>query len=676
MATHLLTDLLIIFGLSIPVVFTFSKLKIAPLIGFLLAGILAGPFGFGLIREVENIELLAEIGVILLLFTIGMEFSLRDLLQLRRIVIFGGGLQLSITAIIVALIFLWLGNSRESSIFFGLLVALSSTAIVLKLLQERGEIYSLHGRTSLGILIFQDIAAVVIILLIPVLAGVPETEKSFIELILQGLGLIVFTLISARYAVPFIMYQVAKTRNNELFLLSVVAIGLSVAWLTSLVGLSLALGAFLAGLIISESEYSVQALGNLIPFRDMFMSIFFISIGMLLDLDILKEHLLLILAATFAVLILKILANSLSTFLIGFPLHTMILVGFSLSQVGEFSFILAKVGFASGLISSLMYQEFLDVAVLSMVLTPLFMSIGYRTTTFAELLPFPPVLKQGWYGKFQENESEEKPENHVIIVGFGINGRNVATASRAASIPYIIIDMNPEVVRVEKLEGEHIFYGDAAQSAVLEHAGIHTAKSVVVTAGDPASAKRIIEVARRLNPQVHIIARTHFLSELDKFYAFGADEVISDEFESSIELFTRVLHRYLVPSSEIDSLGSTLRADHYEMLRHPEIPKKKICDLALNFADVEIRSLRVGKFSKVAGKTLGELDLRKDYGVSVLAVSRYHKIIPGPEAETEILADDILLVISPPEKLDEVRKLCEDSMEYQSIPLNSLHKDV
>jgi CPA2 family monovalent cation:H+ antiporter-2 len=663
MATHLLTDLLIIFGLSIPVVFTFSKLKIAPLIGFLLAGILAGPFGFGLIREIENIDLLAEIGVVLLLFTIGIEFSLRDLLQLRRIVVFGGGLQVSITAVIVALIFLWLGNSKESSIFFGLLVALSSTAIVLKLLQEKGEIYSLHGRTSLGILIFQDIAAVVIILLIPVLAGIPGTEKSFFELILQGLGLIVFTLLSARYVVPFIMYQVAKTRNNELFLLSVVAIGLSVAWLTSMVGLSLALGAFLAGLIISESEYSVQALGNLIPFRDMFMSIFFISIGMLLDLDILKEHLLLILAATLIVLLLKLLANSLSTFLIGFPLHTMILVGFALSQVGEFSFILAKVGFTSGLISSLMYQEFLDVAVLSMVLTPFFMSIGYRTTTFAELLPFPPVLKQGWYGKFKENGSEEKPENHVIIVGFGINGKNVVTAAKAASIPYIVIDMNPEVVRVEKLREEHIFYGDAAQSAVLEHAGIQTARSVVVTAGDPASAKRIIEVVRRLNPRIHIIARTHFLSELDKFYAFGADEVISDEFESSIELFTRVLHRYLVPSSEINSLSSTLRADHYEMLRHPEIPRKKFCDLALDFADVELRSIRVGKLSKVAGMTLEELNLRKNYGVSVLAISRNHKIIPGPKAETEILASDILLVISPPERLDEVRKLCEDRVE-------------
>ncbi len=662
MATDLLTDLLIIFGLSIPVVFTFSKLKIAPLVGFLLVGILAGPFGLGLVQDLGNIEMLAEIGVILLLFTIGMEFSLRELLQLRRIVIFGGGLQLFITTLAAAFIFLILGISRETAIFLGLLVALSSTAIVLKILQEKGEIYSLHGRTSLGILIFQDVAAVMIILLIPLLAGTQGTEKSFLELIMQGFGLILFTIFSARYAVPFIMFQVAKTRNSELFLLSVVAIGLAVAWLTSMVGLSLALGAFLAGLIISESEYSIQALGNLIPFRDMFMSIFFISMGMLLDLGVLREHLPLILAATLGVLILKAAANSLSTFLIGFPLHTMILVGFSLSQVGEFSLILAKVGFTSGLITTEIYQEFLDIAVISMVLTPFIMSMGYRTTSFAESLPLPSIVKTGWYRHFKEHVPQDAPENHVIVIGFGINGRNVAAAAKSSSIPYRIIEINPETVRQEKQKGEHILYGDAAQKAVLEHAGIRTAKSVVVTAGDPVSARRVIEAARRLNPEVHIIARTHFLSELDKFHIAGADEVISDEFESSIEIFTRVLHRYLVPSSEIDSLGSTLRSDHYRMLRSPDIPRKKFCDLALDFADVEIRSIRVGELSRAAGMTIGDLNVRKKYGVSILAISRNHKLISELQAETKIHSSDILLVISPPEKLDEVKKLFEDQV--------------
>ncbi len=392
MVHYLLSDILIIFGLSIPVVFIFSKLKIAPLVGFLLAGILAGPFGFGLTRDTGNIEALAEIGIVLLLFTIGIEFSLSELLKLKRIVLLGGGLQVLITCIIVGFIFMWLGYSFEAAVYMGLIVALSSTAIVLKLMQEKGEIYSAHGRIALGILIFQDIAAVFIIILAPLLSGETVVGSALFNLVFRGIGLIILTLISARYVVPFLLYQVAKTRNNELFLLSIVVIGLSVAWISSLAGLSLALGAFLAGLIISESEYAVQALGNVIPFRDMFMSIFFVSTGMLLNLDLMRTHLLLILAATVLVLLLKTFVNALTTFIIGFPLHTMLLVGFSLAQIGEFSLITANVGFANGILSREIYQEFLAVTVLSMVLTPSFMGLGYRSVVFIEKLPLPKIL--------------------------------------------------------------------------------------------------------------------------------------------------------------------------------------------------------------------------------------------------------------------------------------------
>jgi len=657
MASLLLTDLLIIFGLSIPVVFTFSRLKIAPLVGFLLAGILAGPFGFGLIRDIENIEVLAEIGVVLLLFTIGIEFSLRELLKLRRIVLLGGGLQVSITALLVAFIFWWLGYSPEAAVFMGLIVALSSTAIVLKLLQEKGEIYSAHGRIALGILIFQDIAAVFIIIFAPLLAGEAGSGNAIFELVFRGIGLVLLTLISARYVVPVLLFHVAKTRNSELFLLSVVVIGLSVAWISSMAGLSLALGAFLAGLIISDSDYAVQALGNVIPFRDMFMSIFFISTGMLLNLDLMRTHLFLILAATALTLFLKTFVNALTTFLIGFPLHTMLLVGFSLAQIGEFSLITANVGFDSGLLSEAVYQEFLAVTVLSMVLTPFFTELGHYFAVSSQRLPLPKILIYDRYRVFQEEEQEKGPENHLIIIGFGVNGRNVGIAAQKASIPYLIIEINPETVRREKLKGESIIYGDAAQKSVLEHAGIRAAKSVVVTAGDPASARRIIGAARRLNPHVHIIARTHFLNELDNLYSIGADEVISDEFESSIELFSRVLNKYMVPAKEIETMGTQLRADHYRMFRSPEMRRISVCELSLDFSDVEIKSIRVGKHSEAAGKTLGNLNLRKKYGVSVLAISRNHKLMYEVGAETELNPDDILLVISLQEKLEEIREL-------------------
>lgn len=657
MAHELLTDLLIIFGLSIPVVFIFSRLKIAPLVGFLLAGILAGPFGFGWIRDIENIEVLAEIGVILLLFTIGIEFSLRELLKLKRIVLLGGGLQVLITTIIVTLIFTELGYSYQAAIYMGLIVSLSSTAIVLKLLQEKGEIYSAHGRIALGILIFQDIAAVFIIILAPLLAGKTVTGDAIFELAFRGIGLVLLTLISARYVVPFLLFQVAKTRNNELFLLSIIVIGLSVAWITSMAGLSLALGAFLAGLIISDSEYAIQALGNVIPFRDMFMSIFFISTGMLLNLDLVITHLPLILAATLIVLFLKSFVNALTTSLIGFPLYTMLLVGFSLAQIGEFSLVTANVGFESGILSGEIYQEFLAVTVISMVLTPFFMDLGHYSAVSTQSFHLPQILTKSRHMSLNEEGQDKGLENHLIIIGYGINGKNVAIAAQKASIPYVIIEINPETVKHEKIKGEPIIYGDAAQKAVLEHSGIRTAKSVVVTAGDPASARRIIEAARRLNPDVHIIARTHFLNSLDGFYSIGANEVISDEFESSIELFSRVLNKYMVPESEIEIMNAQLRADHYQMLRTPELRRMTVCELALDFSDVEIKSLRVSEKSEAIGKTLRDLDLRKKYGVTVLAISRNHRLIYDLGAETEINPDDILLLISPPEQLEGIKEI-------------------
>lgn len=659
MASLLLEDLLIIFGLSIPVVFTFSRLKIAPMVGFLLAGILAGPFGLRLIQETKNIELLAEIGVVLLLFTIGLEFSLNELLKLKRIIFLGGGLQVLVSSFFVAFIFLGLGYSSEAAIFIGLIVAFSSTAIVLKLLQEKGEIYSAHGRIALGILIFQDIAAVFIIILTPLISGKTGTEHAIFELVFRGIGLILLTLISSRYLVPFFLYQVAKTRNSELFLLSIVAIGLSVAWISSLAGLSLALGAFLAGLIISESEYALRALGNVIPFRDMFMSIFFISTGMLLNLDLVRAHLFLILAATVLVLLMKTFVNALTTFIIGFPLHTMLLVGFSLAQIGEFSLITANVADANGIISKEIHQEFLAIIVLSMVLTPFFMGLGYRSVNFSDKFSLPKILLYNRYWNLYEGEQEKGLENHLVIIGFGINGRNVSIAAKKVSIPYIVIEINPETVRHEKLKGEPIVYGDADQRAVLEHAGILAAKSVVITISDPANSRRIIEAARRLNPNAHIIVRTHFVNDIDRLYAVGADEVISDEFESSIELFSRVLNRYMVPRTEIESMGEELRADHYRVLRSPELRRKGICELALDFSDVEIQSIRISKHSKAAGKTLGNLNLRKEHGISVLAISRNHRLMYDLRADTELKPDDIILVISPLYQLEEIRSIFE-----------------
>jgi len=447
----------------------------------------------------------------------------------------GGAIQVLLTFIAGFATALKFGQPFGEAVFIGFLVSLSSTAIVLKLFQERAEIDSPHGRTGLGILIFQDIIVVPMMLLIPLLGGATESlGGSLFILMAKGLGIIVLVIIGAKWIVPQILYQIARTRIRELFLLVVIVICLAVAWLTSSAGLSLALGAFLAGLIISESEYSHQALGNILPFRDVFTSFFFVSIGMLLDIAFLLQHPGVIVLIALGIFVVKTLSAGLATVLLGFPLRTAILVGLALSQVGEFSFILSKAGVEYGLLAGGAYQLFLAVTVLTMALTPFIIDLAPRTADLVLRLPMHGRLKSGFY-PVQEIEDVGK-RDHLIIVGFGVNGRNLARVARTGSIPYVIIEMNPETVREEKKGGELIYYGDATQEVVLERADIKDARVVVVAINDPTATRRITDIARRMNPKVYIIVRTRYLQELKPLYDLGANEVIPEEFETSVEI--------------------------------------------------------------------------------------------------------------------------------------------
>jgi len=542
MEIMLLNEIVIIFGLSIAILFICHRLRMPTIVGFLLTGILAGPYGLGLIKAVHEVEILAEVGVVLLLFTIGIEFSLGRLLQIKKSVLMGGSIQVLLTLLVTFVIARQLGQPIGESIFIGFLISLSSTAIVLKLIQERAEVDSPHGRITLGILIFQDIIIVPMILVTPLLAGATgDLGESVLVLIAKGIGIIGLVFVSAKWIVPQVLYQIARTRSRELFLLSVVVICLAVAWITSSAGLSLALGAFLAGLIISESEYSHHALGNILPFRDVFTSLFFISIGMLLDVGFLFRQPGTIVLMALGVLVLKSFIASFATVLLGFPLRTSILVGLALGQVGEFSFILSKTGVEHGLLAGNIYQMFLAVSVLSMVATPFIITLAPRLTDIILLLPLPKRLISGFY-PVPDIKVEDK-KHHLIIIGFGVNGRNVARAARVSGIPYAIIEMNPETVRSEQARGEPIYYGDSTQEAVLQHANIKDARIVVAAINDPTATRRITEIIRRLNPEVHLIVRTRYLQELKPLYELGADEVIPEEFETSVEIFTRVLEK-------------------------------------------------------------------------------------------------------------------------------------
>ncbi len=659
MEIALLYDIVIIFGLSVIILFICHQLKVPAIVGFFLTGILAGPYGLGLIKAVHEVEVLAEIGVVLLLFTIGMELSLKKLLKIKKSLLVGGSFQVLITLIIAFFIVRQFGQSIGQSIFLGFLVSLSSTAIVLKLVQQRAEVDSPHGQTTLGILIFQDIIIVPMILLTPMLAGTSiGTIESALFLFAKGIGIIVLVIISAKWIVPQVLYHITRTRSQELFLLSLVVICLSITWLTFSAGLSLALGAFLAGLIISESEYSHQAIGNMSPFRDVFTSFFFISIGMLLDIGFLFRQPETILLIAFAVLAGKSFIAGFATIVLGFPLRTAILVGLALGQVGEFSFILSKTGVEHGLLQGDFYQLFLAFSVLTMAATPFIINLAPRIADLILKIPLPQKLKNG-FSPVPEIEVPEQ-KDFLVIVGYGVNGRNVARAAKMASIPYIIIEMNPETVRSEQAIGEPIYYGDASQEAVLLHVNIKNAKVAVVAINDAQATRRVAETIRRLNPKIHLIVRTRYLREMKLLHELGADDIIPEEFETSVEIFTRVLKKYLVPRDEIEKLVAKVRTEGYEMFRSLSRESASLSDLKFEFPDFEISTLRVGDRSQMAGKSLAQLELRKKYGVTVLAIRRNSEILPNPHGDVPLCANDALFVLGAPDKIAEVAGLAQN----------------
>ncbi len=530
MDVALFKDLSILIAFSIAVLLICYRLKVPEIIGFLLTGILAGPYCLAIFSNTRDIEYLAEIGVVLLLFTIGIEFSFKNLLELKKQFFIGGTLQVILTLIAGIAIATAAGFSLNTAILAGFLLSLSSTAIVLRLLQERDETDSPHGRIIVGMLIFQDIVAVPMILLIPLMAGEGGGLLQTIpSLLLEVIGLVALVVVGTVWLVPKVLYRVARTRSQELFMLSVVVILLAMAWLTSSIGLSLALGAFLAGLIISESPYSTQALGGILPFRYVFTSFFFVSIGMLLDVRFVLANPVVILLAVAVVILAKAATAGATAVALGYPMRSAALVGLALSQVGEFSFILSKLGLDNGLLDSSMYQLFLATSILTMALSPFLISLSPRISDLICELPLPGKLNGDKSGP---RHGAPALKDHLVIIGFGINGRNIARAAKAAKVPYVIIEMNPDTVAQERSKGEPIHYGDATNEKVLEHVNISEARIVVIAISDAKATRRMVSVIRNMSPQVHVIVRTRYLREMGPLYDMGANEVIPEEFET------------------------------------------------------------------------------------------------------------------------------------------------
>ena len=643
---NILTSLVTVLALTVATVFTFHKLRLPTVIGFLAVGVAMGPHGFGVIGHGEEIELLAEIGIVLLLFSIGLEFSFERFLAVKGPIIVGGSLQVALTALAVTAAGAYLGYPLRISFFFGMLASLSSTAIVLKIYSDRDELAALHGRLAVGTLLLQDIIAVPMMLTVPVL-GEPEALSLQVVGLTLGKSVLAVALIftASRFVVPWFLHQAARLRNQEIFVLLVLLICLGTAWLAFQSGISLALGAFVAGLLISDSKYSHQVIADIHPLRDSFAGIFFISIGMQVDLLFVQEELSLVSGAW---LLLVLIKGGLITAIFSFLQHSFrlgLVLGLSLAQVGEFSLILARMGSAFDLLSPGQEQIFLATAILSMLTTPLLILGGSR-------LGF--ALQRG---EAAEGAPAGGERGHVLIVGYGLNGRNLAGVLREVGIPHRILDLNPQVSGRVRDEGEEIHFGDATRPAVLSAMGVTGARVIVVAISDPAATSRIVWHARRLNPDIYIIVRTRYVAEIPRLTRLGANEVISEEFETSVEIFARVLQEYHVPRNVITMQVELVRREGYSMLRGLRLEGQSLARFNQFLTGATADTFLVQEGAPGADYTIGELKEHFDGRTGVLALVREGVSVESPPMDYRLRPQDILVLLGSHADLDRAVQL-------------------
>jgi CPA2 family monovalent cation:H+ antiporter-2 len=496
--------------------------------------------------------------------------------------------------------------------------------------------------------VFQDLAVVPMILLAPILASPSEGALTSILLTLGKSVVVVGCVVAAAwYAVPKLLEHIVRSRSRELFLLTIIVLCLGIAWLTSLGGLSLALGAFIAGLVISESEYSHQAMAEVLPFRDSFNSLFFVSVGILMDWRILLQYPAVVTGLLVVVLLVKFVSGAGAVLTVSVPPRSAVMTGIALAQVGEFSFILAQVGQENGLLSGSPYQIFLAVSVCSMIITPFLMQLSPHLARRVEAVQ---RVRRWFPGRTTAHALETEGrhlriKDHVIIVGYGLNGRNLARVLGETEVPYIALDLDGDTVRREAQHGLPLYYGDATNPNVLRHVKIEDARVLVVAISDPFMARRTVQVARGLNPKLHIVVRTRYLRELEELHQLGADDVVPEEFETSIEIFALVLRTYNMPQDFVMRKAEQIRREGYALLRRSELPELAHHLRGGTLSDVEVETCRIEEDSPAAGKTLAQLAIRLHTGASIIAWTRSGVTESNPSGKTRLLAGDIVVLL-------------------------------
>ena len=642
-----LRDLVVLVAIAVPAVLLAHRLKIPTLVGFLFTGIVIGPHALGFVQDVHSVTQMAEIGSVLLLFAVGLELSLSRIVRMGRYVIQGGVIQMLGTMGIVASVAIIAGLRVNNAVLWGALIALSSTAIILKIYADRGELDSSHGRMVVAILLFQDLCVVPLMVLMPILAGTQQGPAALVRAVVVTAVATGALIVAGRFIVPRFLAKVTTIRNAEIFTLCVLGIGLGAAFLTSRFGLSLALGAFLAGLVVSESEYGLQALSDVLPFRDAFSGIFFTSIGMLLNIRFFFQNALLVLAVALGVIVLKTVAGYFVVRFVKRSARAGIIVGLGLAQVGEFSFVLASVAATLGLLVGNEYQVFLGAAITTMLAAPFLVAASADIADWLLSKRKVPTMEFAT----REVRAVRPLADHVIIVGYGLNGRNLARALRSAGISYAVMDANGQKVRDARRDREPIFFGDGTRGEVLERIGIRQARMLVFAIASHQDEKRGIAVARHLNPKVHIVARTRYVSDMDELYALGANEVVPEEFETSLEIFARVLRKYGITEGRIREMAEEARGDHYELLRQRGTNLTRVDGfLSPLAARVEMETMSVRRGSEAAGRSLTEMNALCA-GARVAAVIRGGQVRYDLDASSVLNVGDTVVLIGSAESL-------------------------
>jgi CPA2 family monovalent cation:H+ antiporter-2 len=580
-----LTEILLVLLMATAVAVIFEKFHLPTILGFLLTGVIIGPQGLGIISDSERIRMLAELGVVLLMLTIGLEFSVERLRGMQNIAVIGGSLQILVSIGVSMAFGWWRGWTFYESFFLGSVIALSSTAIVLKYLMDRGEIDSPHGRIALSILIFQDLAVVPIMIFLSAFGqSVSSVGLALGSAFLKTVLLLAGAFFFSRFLLPRLLHRVAAIRNREIFFLFSVVICLGMAWGSGALGLSMAIGALLAGFMFANTGFSHQLIGDIIPFRHLFVSIFFVSIGLLFDIQFFLAHIGLVLSVVSLVLFINFVIMTLLIMAFGFPPRVAVITGIILSQIGEFSFLLIEMARGSGHITPELYQVLLSTAFMTMLMTPLlFAMIPFVLKALSRFVIFG-VPPQNWT---RPDRTLGALHEHVILCGFGPTGKDLAVAFLEENIPFVIIEMNPDKIREAKKMHMKALYGDASNQEVLKRAGITRARAVIVSFPDALGMTQIIRVVQDLNPDVSLAVRTRYAGQMSHLYELGADIVVTEEWEASHELNRLVLEQLDIEAARIGHHLDRIRARKEiaveeaifrRMAKTPGHPGKKMVD--------------------------------------------------------------------------------------------------